>query len=93
MLNWTNEDELWRIAAQNVPLRYRLWRQSLSIEQVEQMEPDVVHNAEWAKLKQNLCEEDKIWPFEFNRNTLAYRKGFVIIRKGKPISGLISLSS
>jgi hypothetical protein len=36
---------------------------------------------------------DLIWPFEFNRMTMAYRKGYVVIRNQKPIDVIVLIAS
>jgi hypothetical protein len=89
-IKWAGEDEFWQVAAQNAPLRFRLLRRSLTVEQIE---PEVAGITEWAELKKTLQNGDLIWPFEFNQRTLAYRKGFVVVRGGKPIGGVITVSS
>jgi hypothetical protein len=48
---------------------------------------------EWRRIRSTLLPGDQIWPFLFNRNTLAMPSGYVIIRDGKPIDALITLVS
>src|SRR4051812_33784503 len=71
---WKNEEEFWRVAALSAPFRYRFLRKSLTAEQVD-AEFSHRHFPPWLELKQIVRPTDLIWPFEFNQNTLSYRKG------------------
>lgn len=98
-----NREETWQAAARSAPLRYRMRyripRWTLSFEQIEQMEQrkseklspgDSRRFADWEvwiEFKNAIQPGDLIWPFEFNCNKSAWRQGYVVIRKGKPVGG------
>lgn len=89
-ITWTNEEEFWRGAARSSAWRYRFLKWSQAMEQVDL---EIGHMPDWIELKKVLQPGDLIWPFEFNQRTLAYRKGFVAIRKGKPFGGVVTILS
>ena len=90
MVTWNGEQEFWRVAARSIPLWTWLLGRSVTPEQVE---VELGASPEWQQLKKHLQAGDRIWPFEFNRKTLAYRKGFVVMRAGKPIGGVVTVLS
>lgn len=89
-VKWKTDEEFWRAAARSAGVRYRFFKWSLTIEQID---AEIALNPDWMELKKTLKPGDLIWPFEFNQNTLAYRKGFVVIRNRTPIGGIVTLVS
>jgi hypothetical protein len=89
-VSWSNEEEFLRAAARNAPWRYRLFRWSIPIEQLDARHPGF---DQWLAVKSILEPGDLIWPFEFNRMTMAYRKGYVVIRNQKPIDVIVLIAS
>jgi hypothetical protein len=85
-----SEAMLWSQAARHAPLLYRLFRRSVAVADLDARLNDF---REWQQLKTQLLPDDLIWPFTFNQGTLAMRQGFVVIRSGKPVAGLVTIVS
>ena len=77
----SNLDDLMQAAFRSAPWHFRLLGLSLPSATVEAQCAGI---PEWEELKTELKPDDKLWPFHFNRNTLAMRKGFLVVRHGKP---------
>jgi hypothetical protein len=84
------EESLWRAAMRHAPLSYRWFGRSLTIMELDLQMRDA---PQWLAAKKSIQAGDRIWPFVFNSNTLAMRKGYVIVRKGKPITGIVTVVS
>lgn len=76
----TKEDLLVE-AARHAPLVYRMLNLSLSM---SRLEARLHGSSEWEEWKRTRRQGDRIWPFVFNRDTLAMRKGYVIMRGRAP---------
>lgn len=75
------KDDLLAEAAKHAPLVYRILNLSLSMSRLEAR----LHGlSEWEEWKRTRQQGDRIWPFIFNRDTLAMRRGYVIMRGGAP---------
>jgi hypothetical protein len=85
-----SEQELWQAAARHAPFTYRWFRRTLSIQELD--EKHAGWNA-WDECRRKLQPGDLIWPFCFNRNTSAMRSGFVVIRAGRPVTGVVTIVS
>jgi hypothetical protein len=90
VITWENEHEFWQAAARSIPFWRRFLGRSATVEQVE---AEAGRSPDWQRLRQELRPGDRIWAFEFNRRTLAYRRGFVVLRQGKPVGGVVALLS
>jgi hypothetical protein len=50
--------------------------------------------ADWENLKAKMVPGDQIWPFKLDvRSHLGMRRGFLVLRCGKPIGGIVTLVS
>ena len=85
-----NEEGFWKAAGRHVPFSYRWLGKSLSVEDVE---ASVSDSCDWQELKKRIRPGDRISPFVINENTTAMRRGFVVIRDGQPIGGIVVLVS
>lgn len=85
----TTEIEFWiQVASNGVPW-FRRFRRSVPIEQLDREMSGSRLESEWMRLKSSLEPHDKIWPFQFNvRKHLGMRRGYIVLRNGKPIGGL-----
>ena len=86
----TTEFEFWNQAASRGLPCFRAFRRSVPIERIDcemsgsRLEPD------WMTLKSSLEPDDKVWPFKLNvRKYLGMSRGYVVLRNGKPIGGLV----
>ena len=84
------KESLWAAAAKGVPFRFRWFNQSLSI---ESLNVELANCSDWIDLRRRLRSGDRICPFTINKNTLSMRQGYVVLRKGKPVDGIITLMS
>ena len=84
------EDGLWAAAATRVPFSYKWLRRSVSL---DAMDSEFGHFAQWIALREHVLPTDRICPFIINPNSLAMRKGFVVIRAGKPMGGIVTIMS
>ncbi len=85
-----SESQLWESAARRTPFSYRWLGRSLTVADV-----DAEHAAypAWQVLHASIRLWDRICPFVINPNSMAMRKGYVVIRDGVPIGGTVTISS
>jgi len=74
-----SEAEFWLRAAENAPWTYRWFGRTLERSMLAELDASI-----------EVRPSDLIWPFEFNHNTLAYRKGYVVVRNGVGVNGVIT---
>jgi hypothetical protein len=88
------EVEFWEKAARKGLPSFRWFRRPLS---PERLDPELLGTflaAEWQALKARMQPGDQIWPFEFHvRSYLGMRRGYVVLRRGRPIGGVVTLMS
>jgi hypothetical protein len=84
------EEDLWAAAATRIPLSYKWLRRSVS---VDSMDAEFGGFPEWVELRERVLPSDRICPFINNPDSLAMRQGFVVIRDGKPIGGIVTFVS
>ncbi len=82
-----SEAELWREAMRHVPLSCRWFGRSVAVSELDAQFGDWL---EWRSARKLVREGDRIWPFLINPWTMAMRKGYVIVRDGKPIGGVLT---
>ena len=87
----TTEAEFWKLAAQKGLPRFRFLRRPPAIEDIDREFLGTRLEAEWAAaLKSNMQTRDEIWPFRFHvRGFLGMRRGYVVLRNGTPIGGIV----
>jgi len=85
------EAKLWEQAVRRGLPWFRFLRRPLTPEAVEKAENLAGGRLEpaWLALKARIQAGDEMWPFEFDRYTLGMRRGYVVLRRGKPIGGLV----
>lgn len=84
------EEHLWQEAVRHAPPSYRWFGRSLRIDDVEQ---ELRHCPAWQQMKERIQPGDKIWPFVINPWTMAMRVGYVVVRHGKPVAGVVTALS
>lgn len=90
------EQELafWRQAANRGLPRLRWLRRSVAPEKLDNMLTGTRLEEEWLHLKVRMQPRDQIWPFEFHvRRYLGMRRGFLVLRNGQPIGGVVTEKS
>lgn len=81
-----DKEDFWRKAGKHIPC----FSTSLKIAELEQN----LLSTEQLKTIQSLVQPgDKIYPFAMNVDTRAMRLGYVVLRHGKPIGGIIKVRS
>lgn len=83
-------NHLWREAAQHAPMSFRWFGRTLALKDVDD---ELGHFEQWIKARRLHRPGDKIWPYRINPATLAMRIGYVIVRKGQPVTGVVLISS
>jgi len=84
------EEQLWREAMRHAPLSYRLFGRTLSVIEIDK---ELGGSAPWHELKAKMRPGDKVWPFLINPWTLAMRAGYVVVRRRRPVSGVVVVLS
>ena len=84
------EHGLWAAAASRIPFAYRWLGRSVSLDEMNTHFQDF---QPWCDLRATLESGDRICPFTINPNTSGMRQGYVVIRDGKPIGGIVTLTS
>ena len=96
-VRWVGQEEqLWREAMRHAPLSYRWFGRSLTVVEID--EDRAIDGLPrdwpaWRTVKEQLQPGDKIWPFVVNPWTMAMRAGYVVVRRGKPITGVVTVVS
>lgn len=86
----STESEFWNEAASRGLPWFRSLRRSIPIEQVDREMNGSRLQPDWQELKSAMEPNDEIWPFHLNvRKYLGMRRGYIVLRNGKPIGGLI----
>jgi hypothetical protein len=80
------EEEFWIVASKRIPLFSR----PLTVEEVDRAYD---HSKQWISLRAQLQAGDTIHPFAINVDTMAMRLGYVVLRKGKAIGGVVVVLS
>lgn len=88
----TNTDwpSFWRIAMRHAPISFRWFGRSINFDDIS-----AVYSRwdEWQMAAKQWQPGDRIWPFKFNEFTMAFRAGYVIVRNGEPVTGVVVLLS
>lgn len=81
-----DEEALWSLASKHVPL----FGSPISTGEVDKI---LESWQEWVLLRTHILPSDRIYPFAINLDTMAMRLGYVVLRNGKPIGGIVVISS
>jgi len=85
-----DEKEFWRLVIRKGLPRWKIFRRPIAVSELDHYCWGQQKYA-WQQLKDKIGPEDQIWPFALNvRSYLGFRKGFVVVRKGQPIGGIIT---
>ena len=84
------EDQLWRVAANCVPFRYRWLKATLTVDAIDS---ELEALDAWPDLRRRIADGDRICPFEINADSTSMRRGYVVLRAGQPIGGVVTLVS
>jgi hypothetical protein len=90
MFHWSNEDEFWALVVRHGLPRFRFFRRSAALAELE----TTLHSPEWQKLRALIQPGDKIWPFCFpgKRRYWGNKYGYVVLRRGKFVGGIVTVS-
>jgi hypothetical protein len=73
---------------------FRWLRQPVPVQQLDAEFGDGLLKTEWSELREKMEPGDKIWPFDVHvRRYLGMRRGFIVLRRGKPIGCIVTVSS
>ena len=87
-------DEFWELAARKGLPWFRFLRRSISTEQLDRELLGSRLEDEWLKLRSRMQPGDQLWPFEFHvRRFLGMRRGYLLLRRGRPIGGVVTAVS
>jgi len=87
----TVEAEFWERAAREGLPQFRFLRRSLSPEQLDRVLLSTRLEGEWLQLRSQLQSGDQLWPFEFPvRSYLGMRRGYLVLRRGRPVGGVVT---
>ena len=88
------EAEFWQLAANKGLPWFRFFRRSIRPEVLDTQFAGTRLESEWRMLRLKLQDGDKIWPFEFHmRSYLGMRRGYLVLRKGVPLGGILTVIS
>jgi hypothetical protein len=89
-----SEQLFWEEATRKGLPRFRFLRRSTPLAELDRRFRGTLLESEWERLKASLQPGDRIWPFSFNtRAYLGLREGYVVLRNGKPVGGIITTVS
>ena len=88
------ETEFWEQAVRDGLPWFRFLRRPIPPAQLDQEFLGTKLEADWLQLKAQIQHGDELWPFEFTvRKFLGIRKGYVLLRHCKPVSGIVTIVS
>lgn len=89
-----DEQRFWRRAVTSGLPWFRWFRRPLTVAQLDVEFEGTSLKQEWLALKAQMQSGDQIWPFRFYvRKYLGMRSGYVVLRRGRPIGGLVTIVS
>jgi hypothetical protein len=81
-----SEEDFWKAASNHVPY----FSSPLSVDELDE---SLGNWSQWVDLRAQVQPKDRIFPFAINVDTKAMRLGYVVIRQGKPIGGVVKVAS
>ena len=85
------EAAFWKLVVQKGLPRMKFLRRSTPPEVLDHRFSGTRLQVEWEKLKAQMQPGDKIWPFDFNlRPYLGLRRGYILLRRGQPVHGIVT---
>jgi hypothetical protein len=81
-----NDADFWVIASKHIPC----FSTALPVEEIDRTLGDW---HEWVALRGRINADDKVFPFAINVDTSGMRLGYIVLRQGKPLGGLVIISS
>jgi hypothetical protein len=85
------EAEFWEQAAREGLPWFRSLRQPLSPELLDLELLGTRLEGEWLQLRSRMQPGDELWPFEFHvRSYLGMRRGYLLLRQGRPVGGVVT---
>jgi hypothetical protein len=88
------ELEFWEQAVLKGLPWFRFLRRPILPEQLDREFIGTRLEADWLDLKTQMQPGDKLWPFEFHvRKFLGMRTGYVRLRQGRPVGGIVTVVS
>lgn len=92
MVRWHSEAEMWSLIVRYGLPRFRWFRHPVSLTAADLA---LDGHPDWPPLRSELMAGDKIWPFRYPRSlrVWGHREGFVVLRGGQFIGGIVTISS
>lgn len=88
------EAKFWLEAARKGLPWFRFLRRSISTDQLNQELLGTRLEDEWLQLRSRMQPGDQIWPFEFHvRRCLGMRRGYLVLRLGQAVGGVVTVVS
>ena len=85
------EAEFWLEASQKGLPWFRFLRRALSTDQLDRELLGTRLEDEWLRIRSQMKPGDQIWPFEFHvHRYLGMRRGYLILRRGQPVGGVVT---
>lgn len=90
----SEDPDFWNRAKRDGLPWFRFLRTPVSLAEMDEQFNDSSLADEWDELKVAMQPGDQIWPFEFHvRSYLGMRSGYIVLRKNKPVGGLVTIVS
>lgn len=94
MVMMHTDEEFWMLAARKGLPWFRFFRRPVPTGQLDAEFQRGRLFEEWQSLKVKIRVGDQIWPFCFHlRSRLGMRRGYLVLRRGKPIGGIVTVVS
>ena len=91
-LEWHSDTEFWSLVVRHGLPRFRWARRPVPL-----AEADVALNRhpDWPASRARLAAGDRIWPFRLprSRRVWGHREGFVVLRRGGLVGGVVTVVS
>jgi hypothetical protein len=83
--------EFWNLVVREGLPRFRYFRRPTLLEILDGQFLGGRLHADWESLKAKILPGDQIWPFEFHvRAYLGLRRGYIVLRRGRPVGGIVT---
>jgi hypothetical protein len=89
---WANEEEFWSQVMRHGLPRFRWFRRPVAVDEVDVA---LGERPDWIKLRWKVIPGDVIWPFRYprSRRVWGHHEGFVVLRAGRLVGGVVTISS
>jgi hypothetical protein len=91
-MGWQSQAEFWSLVVRYGLPRFRWLRRPIPLPDADAA---LGGHPDWPRLRAQMTAGDAVWPFRYPRSRLAWghREGFVVLRQGRLVGGIVTVAS